>query len=230
MRKITKEHFPPMMQHMYEKNIPDFMYLEGESFWLDEASSSMKYLCIVGSRKYTDYGEDACRHLIAGLAGYDVTIVSGMAVGIDSIAHEAALDMDLKTIAFPGSGLGQDVLYPPQHRGLAEIIVKMGGALLSEYEPNFHAQPWMFPARNRLMAGAAHATLIIEAEKKSGTAITARLALSYFRDVFVVPGSIFSHASEGTNALIIEGAHPVTSSQEIIELMQLQFANKKTFV
>lgn len=178
-----------------------------------------KFLCVVGSRKYTSYGEDACRTLIAGLKGYPIVIVSGLAHGIDRISHEAALENNLLTVAFPGSGLEDKVLYPKAQYQLAMQILDAGGALVSEFDPNFAATLWSFVQRNRLMAGLCHATLVIEAQHKSGTRVTARLATEYNRDVFAVPGNIFSQNSEGTNELIKLGATPITSSQDILEAL-----------
>lgn len=178
-----------------------------------------KFLCVVGSRKYTSYGEDACRTLIAGLKGYPIVIVSGLAHGIDRISHEAALENGLLTVAFPGSGLEDRVLYPKAQYQLAMQILDAGGALVSEFDPNFAATLWSFVQRNRLMAGLCHATLVIEAQHKSGTRVTARLATEYNRDVFAVPGNIFSQNSEGTNELIKLGATPITSSQDILEAL-----------
>lgn len=175
------------------------------------------YLSVVGSRKYTSYGKEVCERIIKGLAGYPIVIVSGLALGIDGIAHRAALDAGLQTVAVPGSGLNQSVIYPRTHLNLAKEIVENGGALLSEYEPDFKATPWSFPQRNRIMAGLSQGVLIIEAEEKSGTLITARMALDYNRNVFVVPGSIFSASSKGTNNLLRQGATPITSAKDLLE-------------
>ena len=177
------------------------------------------FLTVVGSRNYTNYGEDVCRTLIAGLSGYPIVIVSGLANGIDTIAHESALDSNLCTIAFPGSGLDDKALYPRNNFGLGMRILESGGALISEFKDTESGQSWMFPTRNRLMAGLSVATLVIEAEHKSGTRITAKLATEYNRDVFAVPGSIFSKKSEGTNELIKLGATPITCSQDILEAL-----------
>lgn len=175
------------------------------------------YLSVVGSRKYTSYGREACERIIKGLAGYPICIVSGLALGIDGIAHRAALDAGLRTVAVPGSGLDQSAIYPRTHLGLAKEIIENGGALLSEYEPDFKATPWSFPQRNRIMAGLSQGVLIIEAEEKSGTLITARMALDYNRNVFVVPGPIFSATSKGTNNLLRQGATPITSAKDLLE-------------
>jgi len=173
-------------------------------------------LSVVGSRKYSSYGKDVCEHIIKGLRGYNITIVSGLALGIDSIAHRAALDAGLSTIAVPGSGISDEVIYPRQHFFLAKEIMEKGGALLSEFEPNFRATLYSFPQRNRILAGLSKAVLVIEAEEKSGVLITARLALDYGRDVFVVPGSIFSENTKGAHWLIRQGATPITSALDLL--------------
>jgi DNA processing protein len=157
--------------------------------------------------------------LISGLRGYNICIVSGLALGIDSIAHRAALDAGLKTIAIPGSGLDSSVLYPSSHKQLAEKILQSGGAMLSEFEPKFRATPWSFPQRNRIMAGLSAAVLVIEAEIKSGTLITSKFATEYNRDVFTIPGSIFSKNSEGPNMLLRLGATPIRNSEDILEAL-----------
>jgi DNA processing protein len=181
-----------------------------------------KFLTVVGSRNYTSYGEDACRTLIAGLKGYPVVIVSGLANGIDRISHEAALDAGLITVSFPGSGLDDAVLYPKAQYQLAMQILNSGGALVSEFDNNFKSTLWSFVQRNRLMAGLSHATLVVEAKHKSGTRITAKLATDYNRDVLAVPGNIFSENSEATNELIRMGATPITSSIDILEALGFQ--------
>ena len=157
--------------------------------------------------------------LIEGLRGYPVVIVSGLALGIDSIAHRTALLAGLKTIAVPGSGLDQKVLYPSSHRQLADKILSANGALLSEFEPTFRATPYSFPQRNRIMAGLSDAVLVIEAELKSGTLITSKYATDYNRDVLTIPGSIFSQTSAGPHMLIRLGATPIGTSEELLEAL-----------
>ncbi len=193
--------------------VPEKLFIVGEL----PDPSQYYYLSVVGSRKYTSYGREACERIIAGLAGYPICIVSGLAMGIDGIAHRAALDAGLRTIAVPGSGLDPKVIYPRTHLNLAREIIENGGALLSEYEPDFRAAPWSFPQRNRIMAGLSQGVLIVEAEEKSGTLITARMALDYNRNVFVVPGPIFSATSKGTNNLLRHGATPITSAKDLLE-------------
>lgn len=185
-------------------------------------NSSARFLCVVGSRKCTAYGKQAVEHLIEGLRGYPIVIVSGLALGVDALAHKAALSAGLSCIAVPGSGLSNEVLYPRSHFQLAKQILKRGGLLLSEFEPNQKAALWTFPKRNRIMVGLSHATLLIEAEEKSGTLITARLTSEYNRDLLVVPGSIFSNNSKGTHQFLKLGATPVTSAEDILEALGIE--------
>jgi len=154
--------------------------------------------------------------LIASLAGKPVVIVSGLALGTDALAHKLAIEYKLKTIAIPGSGIDDSVIAPRTNHALAQDILRSGGALLSEFEPTFAATPWAFPQRNRIMAGLAHAVLVIEAGEKSGTLITAKIANDYGRDVLSVPGSIFSESSKGTNSLLREGATPITCAEDLL--------------
>lgn len=175
-----------------------------------------KYLAVVGSRKYSEYGKAVCEHLIKGLAGQSICIVSGLALGVDGIAHRAALSAGLATIAIPGSGLSSKVLYPSTHRGLAQMILEKGGCLISEFEDDFKATNWSFPQRNRIVVGISHATLVVEAELKSGTLISSKYAIDFNRDVFTIPHSIFSKTSEGPHMLLRLGATPITSSADII--------------
>jgi DNA processing protein len=182
-------------------------------------SPELKLLSIVGSRKYTSYGRQVVDVLVDGLAGYPIGIVSGLALGIDSLAHEAALRNHLYTLAIPGGGLSDAALYPAQHKGLAHRILAAGGGLLSEFAPDFRATPWSFPQRNRLVAGISHATLLIEAAEQSGTLITARMAVDYNRELLVVPGSIFSKTHAGVHQFLKLGATPVTSASDILAVL-----------
>jgi len=217
--KLKKEEIPLALLEI--PHPPKVLYMRGIL-----PSKDLILLAVVGSRKYTSYGKDICEKLIAGLKGYPVAIVSGLALGIDSIAHRAALDAGLVTISFPGSGLDNSVLHPRVNVKLAEEILDAGGCLLSEMEPSWKATLYSFPARNRLMAGISKAVLIIEAEEKSGTLITARMALDYNRDVLAVPGSAFSSNSKGTNKLIRAGATPVTTSEELLEALGFEIKKK----
>lgn len=181
-----------------------------------------KYLAVVGSRKYSEYGKAVCEHLIKGLAGQSICIVSGLALGIDAIAHRAAMAAGLATIAVPGSGLSEKVLYPSSHRGLAQTILEKGGCLISEFEDDFIATTWSFPQRNRIVVGLCNATFVIEAELKSGTLISSKYAIDFNRDVFTIPHSIFSKTSEGPHMLLRLGATPITQSADIIAALGLK--------
>ncbi|MEZ4103400.1 MAG: DNA-processing protein DprA [Candidatus Paceibacterota bacterium] len=196
---------------------PKKLYIQGN--FPDE---EMKFLTVVGSRRHSAYGKMVCEKLIEKLAGYPIVIVSGMALGIDAIAHESALRAGLKTIAIPGSGLDPKVLYPKSNFKLSKKILEAGGCLLSEFEPDFKATNWSFIQRNRIGAGISDAVLLIEAEEKSGTLTTARLATDYNRDVLVIPGNINSPTSKGTNELLRLGAIPVLKSADILEVLDLE--------
>jgi DNA processing protein len=182
-------------------------------------SETNRFLCVVGPRLHSSYGREACQKIVSGLKGHPIVIVSGLAIGIDSIAHEAALDAGLITIGFPGSGLSERVLYPVAHRALAKRIVESGGALLSPFNFEQEATQWTFPNRNRLMAGISHATLVIEGEKDSGTLITAGCAGEFNRDLMAVPGSIFSALSYGPHQLLRKGGIAVTCSEDVLEVL-----------
>lgn len=216
---LLPKDFPSLLVEIPDK--PTRLFLRGK------LPVQSKILSVVGARKWSNYGKDICESLILGLKGVDVAIVSGLALGIDSIAHRAALKAGLYTLAIPGSGLLDSVLYPSIHRTLAHEILEAGGGLLSEFEPDFKATPYSFPKRNRIMAGISHATLIIEAEKKSGTLITARLAVEYNRDVFTVPGSVFSKTSEGPHLLLRLGATPITGASDLRQALGFKVEEEK---
>jgi DNA processing protein len=212
IKKLPKEKFPKALLEIPQP--PEELWLIGEL-----PSETLIYLCVVGSRKFTSYGKEICEKIIAGLAGHPIVIVSGFAMGIDTIAHKKAMQVGLKTLVFPGSGLSAEAMYPKSNVALMAEVVKKGGCLLAEFEPDFKATQWSFPMRNRLMAGISKAVLVIEAEEKSGTLITARLATEYNRDVLVVPGSVFSSNCKGTNRLLHQGATPVTCAEDVLEAL-----------
>ena len=217
-QKLTGLAIPEPLREIPEP--PQTLFYQGQIFKTDE-----NFLTVVGSRRMSHYGREVCEKLIAGLQNYPITIVSGLALGIDTVAHQSALRAKLRTIAFPGSGLDQSVLYPRSNLKLAEKIVEAGGLLISELAPTQKATPYTFPRRNRLMAGLSKATLIIEASQKSGTLITARLALDYNREVLAVPGAITWPNSFGPNYLIREGAIPITSSVDILQVFGFEPEN-----
>lgn len=213
IKKLEKKEFPPALLEIPQP--PEDLWIIGDL----PKEKNLIYLCVVGSRKFTSYGKESCEKIIAGLKGYPIVIVSGFAMGIDTIAHKKAMQTGLKTIVFPGSGLSDEAIYPKTNIRLMREVVENGGCLISEFEPDFKATQWSFPMRNRLMAGISKAVLIIEAEEKSGTLITARLTTEYNRDLLVVPGSVFSSNSKGTNRLIKQGATPVTCAEDVLEAL-----------
>lgn len=205
-------------------DIPKELHIQGvlPEITLDEyGRATPRILTVVGSRKNTSYGRQALEMLLASLEGQDVVIISGLALGIDGLAHRSALKNKLVTISIPGSGLHEKVLYPSAHKNLAQEIIASGGALISELPHETSATPWTFPMRNRIMAALSDAVLFIEAEEKSGTLITARQALELGRDIGAVPGDIFSPTAFGTNMLIREGASPITSLEDLFDLLHL---------
>lgn len=215
IRELSLEEFPKLLQEIPQP--PKRLFVRGNL-----PSHNLHHIAVVGSRACTPYGIDACTQLISGLSGYPIVIVSGLALGIDSVAHTAAMRARLPTIAIPGSGLSEDVLYPRNNVSLARAILESGGALLSEFEPGQSAAPWTFPQRNRIMAGISEATLLIEAGEKSGTLITARLAADYNRELLAVPGSIFSDSTKGTHQFLKLGATMITESRDILDALGIE--------
>ena len=219
IKKLPKNKFPKALLEIPQP--PENLWIIGEL----PTDENLIYLCIVGSRKFTSYGREACEKIITGLKGYPIVIVSGFAMGIDTIAHKKAMQIGLKIVVFPGSGLSAEAIYPKTNVQLMKEVVESGGCLISEFEPDFKATQWSFPMRNRLMAGISKAVLIIEAEERSGTLITARLTTEYNRDLLVVPGSIFSSNSKGTNRLLHQGATPVTCAEDVLEALGFELPN-----
>ena len=188
---------------------PSLLYVRGELAAADNTS-----VAIVGTRRATPYGRQAAERVAAELAEVGITVVSGLARGVDAAAHRAALEVGGRTIAVLGSG--PDVIYPAEHRRLAEQILE-SGAILSEFPPGAKPDAQNFPARNRIVSGMTLGTLIIEAPARSGALITASFAADQGREVFVLPGSIFAESAEGTNALLRDGARLVRSGTDILE-------------
>lgn len=223
LQKDFKKH--PLLRRLLElHDIPEKLYLRGKlpQITIDEYGRAIpRILTIVGSRKYTEYGKNALQKIIRELEKENIIILSGLALGIDGLAHKEALLHNLTTIAIPGSGLDPSVIYPKSNLRLAEDIVEKNGALISELEDSAPPMPWSFLQRNRLMAALADAVLIVEAEEKSGTLVTAKLALELGRDIGAIPGNIFSPNSSGANMLIRNGAYPITSGEDVMSLLHL---------
>lgn len=218
-----KDH--PLLSRLLElHDVPKELHIIGTlpEVTLDEyGRATPRILSIVGSRKNTAYGRQVLEMLLTSLKNQNVVIVSGLALGIDGLAHKNALLNTIKTIAVPGSGLNAKVLYPSAHKNLAQEIIANNGALISEFPLDTQAAPWTFPMRNRIMAALSDAVLIIEAEEKSGTLITARQSLELGRNIGAIPGDIFSPTAFGTNMLIREGAYAITSPENLFDLLHL---------
>ncbi len=200
---------------------PDTLYIRGSL-----PPPGHKLVTIVGSRRCSQYAKQVVDEICRALAGHPVSIVSGLALGIDSHAHECAIKYGLHTMAVLGCGLDDSVLYPRRHQVLAHHILKCGGALISEYESHCHALAWMFPARNRIMVGLADLVIVAEARERSGTLITSRMATDYNRDLLVVPNSIYSPYSKGSNDLIRQGAYIYTRPQDVCELLGFEYGGE----
>lgn len=204
---IHDKNYPPLLREIYSP--PERLYAEGEFIDSDFSRS----VAIVGTRNPSSYGKEAAYYFSFNLAKAGLTIISGLARGIDTVAHQAALEAGGRTIAVLGTGV--DNIYPSQNKGLAQKIIK-SGVLVSQFEPGTTAFPANFPVRNQVIAGLSKVVLVIEAPEKSGALITARIALKENREVFCVPGSIFSKNSAGTNAFIKEGACLANDYKEIL--------------
>ena len=210
--------YPPRLKEIYD--LPPLLYVRGALLPSDERS-----VAIVGTRKPTPYGRQVAHQVTFDLARSGVAIVSGLARGVDGIAHRATLDAEQRTIAVLAGGL--DWIYPREHRSLSESIAE-NGALVSEHPLGARPAPGNFPRRNRIMAGMTLGTVVVEANRGSGALITARHALEQNREVFAVPGSILSPASAGTNALIRDSAAKlITDHSDILEELNLTYVEQQ---
>ena len=210
--------YPPRLKEIYD--LPPLLYVRGALLPSDERS-----VAIVGTRKPTPYGRQVAHQVTFDLARSGVAIVSGLARGVDGIAHRATLDAEQRTIAVLAGGL--DWIYPREHRSLSESIAQ-NGALVSEHPLGARPAPGNFPRRNRIMAGMTLGTVVVEANRGSGALITARHALEQNREVFAVPGSILSPASAGTNALIRDSAAKlITDHSDILEELNLTYVEQQ---
>ena len=222
---VQKEHIEviPFDSPLYPallKEIPScpyLLYAKGNTAILSDPS-----IAIVGSRSFTAYGKMATEHISQEVARAGICIVSGLAFGVDALAHHGALLANGKTIAILGNSLDDASISPRANFTLSRQILASGGLLVSEFAPRTQASKFTFPMRNRIIAGISLATLVIEAAEKSGSLITANYALEFNRDVFAVPGSIFSPQSEGANNLIKRGAKLVGSVNDILEELRLE--------
>ena len=217
---IKDENYPKLLKEIY--NPPAVLYIKGELY------REEKYpLAVVGTRKMTFYGREITEQIVKNLARAGLTIISGLALGIDGLTHKITLKEKGRTIAVLGGGIDEKTIYPSIHKDLVKKIILAGGAVISEYPVGIRPTRYSFPARNRIIAGLALGTLVIEAPMESGALITARLALDQNREVFAVPGNIYNKNSEGCNWLIKLGAKVVTRADDILEALNLELLLEK---
>jgi len=209
---VDDKEYPKLLKEI--DTAPFVLFVKGSVKLLSQAG-----VTVVGTRQMSQYGGRVVERLVKGLVKARLVIVSGLARGIDGRAHRVCLDSGGKTVAVLGHGL--EKIYPPEHLSLAEEIVKAGGSLMSEYPLGYPISRGNFPARDRLMAGLSLGTLVIEGKQKSGTKITASWAAEYGREVWAVPGSIDSPASQAAADLIQEGAKLVVKVEDVLEELNL---------
>jgi DNA processing protein len=217
---LEEDAYPELLREIF---YPPFLLYYRGNFSL----SGQKTLAVIGARKCTHYGQSIVEKIIPPLVRSGLVIISGLAIGIDSLSQTETLKSGGRTIGVLGSGLDQKSIYPAQNLSLARQIIERGGAIISEFPPGTPPLRQNFPQRNRIIAGLAQATLVIEASLKSGSLITARFALDEGREVLAVPGNIFSPASEGPNNLIKSGAKPVSSAEDVLESFGIISAAKE---
>jgi DNA processing protein len=199
---------------------PPVLYVKGNLTLADEWA-----IAIVGTRKLSHYGRQAAEEFAQSLAEHKITIISGLARGVDAVAHKAAIEAHGRTFAVLGSGV--DRIYPAEHKQLAESIIEHG-AVISDYAPGTAPDSGNFPPRNRIIAGLARATIVIEAGEQSGALITAEFAANQGRDVYALPGSIYSPQSKGTNRLIQNGARPLIDIRDLLQDLQVELIQERT--
>ena len=207
--------YPYLLKNIYDP--PQVLFIKGN---LNECRLD-RTIAIVGSRKASHYIKEVLKSLIGELKGSDLTIVSGMALGVDSCVHKVSIDNKLKTIAVLGCGV--EYIYPTSNKKIYEEILNNNGSIISEYYPDQKAEIWMFPQRNRIISGLSKGTIIAEASLKSGALITARLCLEQNRELMCIPGSVVNPNTEGIYKIIKEGAAVVTKSQDIFDILNLGF-------
>jgi len=216
---IGDKNYPADLEKI--KDAPKVLYYRGE------IKQEGSLFAVVGARNCSSYGKQAALDIAGNLAEAGITIVSGLAPGIDSFSHWAAVERGKKTIAVLGTGIDRQSIYPSENIGLAEKILENGGLLISEYPPGTKGTKWTFPQRNRIISGLSLGVLVIEAKQKSGALITANDAFSQGRKVFALPGSIYSLNSKGAHFLIKRGAKLIESSRDILDELNLTLAENK---
>jgi DNA processing protein len=218
VRVLERSRFPPLLAAIFDP--PRHLYLRGIGGGDVLARPAV---AVVGARACSPYGSQVARRLGRELAAAGLVVVSGLARGVDGEAHRGALEAGGTTVAVLGCGIDRD--YPAAHAELARRI-RESGLVVSEYEPGVEPAPWRFPARNRVIAGLAAATLVVEARERSGALITADFALEEGRDVLAVPGEITSSLSAGTNTLLKLGATPCTCAGDVLDLFGLELETR----
>ena len=219
IRKLRRAEFPELLRQIHDP--PRALFLRGAG---DVDLLARPAVAIVGARACSPYGAQVARMLGRELAAAGLVVVSGLARGVDGEAHRGALEAEGLTVAVLGCGIDRD--YPAAHAELGRRI-RERGLIVSEYEPGVEPAPWRFPARNRIIAGLAAATVIVEARERSGALITADFALEDGREVFAVPGEITGSLATGTNRLLRQGATPLTSAEDVLELFGLAASQRR---
>ncbi len=218
---IIDDNYPAILKEIHDP--PALLFVKGDL----SICNLERTLAVVGSRKCSLYINGVLKKIISEMANTDVTIVSGMASGVDTFAHQAALDTNLKTIAVIGSGF--DFIYPAKNKRLFNNIIEQNGAVLSEYYPDKTPEAWRFPKRNRIVSGLSKGTLVAEAGLKSGALITARLTAEQNRELMCIPGMISNPNTEGTHKLLKEGAALVTTFNDILDCLNWQYISNTAF-
>ena len=208
--------YPKLLKEIY--NPPAVLYYRGEL----TGGGDEFAVAVVGTRKYSSYGKQVTMSIVSELANQGITTVSGLALGIDAIVHEATVGKQGRTIAVLGSGIGEGDIYPSINRYLAKKVIENGGLVVSEYAPGTMPIKQNFPQRNRIISGLSLATLVIEAPESSGALLTAKYALEQNRDVMAVPGNIYNTNAVGTNNLIKMGAKLVTSANDVLDALNMK--------
>lgn len=219
--KLTDKKYPKQLKEISAS--PKILYYRGNLNALDYKHAAS----VVGTRRCSQYGREATENITKKLAHAGLTIISGLARGIDTYAHQTALEYGTPTIAILGTGVDDKSLYPKQNLRLAHKIIESGGLIMSEYIEGTQGFPGNFPTRNRIVAALSDATIVTEAPIKSGALITAKFAKQYNKKVYAVPGSIFSRLSGGTNYLLQNGASATTDGKNILQDLSIKITNEE---
>ncbi len=220
MITILDDDYPELLRHIADP--PFLLYVRG-----NRQTWTAQCFGVVGTRALSEYGKRVVPHITLDVARAGFNIVSGLAAGIDTLAHKTALEAGVPTIAVLGTGIDDATIFPAQNLGLAHKIIEKGGTIISEYAPETHGTKFSFPQRNRIISGLSRGVLVVEADEISGALITARCANEQGRDVFAIPGNIFAKTSQGTNNIIKKGAKLVTCAEDILEEYEIYLKKVK---